>query len=48
MKMSFEEKIGGTATLKALQDYARKLEEKYGKKAFKQFSDANMQLLFEK
>ena len=48
MKMSFEEKIGGTAALKALQAYARRLEEKFGKKAFKYFSDANMQILFEK
>ncbi len=47
MKMSFEEKIGGTATLKALQIYAQRLEEKHGKKAFKHFSDANMQMLFE-
>ena len=48
MKMSFEEKIGGTAALKALQTYARRLEEKYGKKAFQHFSDANMQILFGK
>ncbi len=48
MKMSFEEEIGGTAALKALQAYTRKLEEKYGKKAFKHFSDANMQILSEK
>jgi len=48
MKMSFEKKIGGTAALKALQTYARRLEEKYGKKAFQHFSDANMQILFEK
>jgi hypothetical protein len=48
MEMSFEEKIGSAATLKALKIYARRLEEKYGKKAFKHFSDANMQILFEK
>jgi len=47
MKMSFEEKIGGMATLKALQTYTRRLDEKYGKKAFKHFSDADMQILFE-
>jgi len=48
MKMSFEEKIGGTAALKALQIFSRRLEEKYGKKAFKHFSDVNTQILFEK
>ncbi len=48
MKMSFEEKIGGTVALKALQTYTRKLDEKYGKKAFQHFSDADMQILFEK
>jgi len=48
MKMSFEEKIGGAAALKALQTYARMLDEKCGKKAFKHFSDADMQILFEK
>jgi len=48
MKMSFEEKIGGTAALKALQTYTRRLDEKYGKKALQHFSDADMQILFEK
>jgi hypothetical protein len=47
MKMSFEKKIGGTAALKELQTYAQRLEEKYRKKAFKHFSDANMQILSE-
>jgi len=46
--MSFAGEIGGTSALKALQTYARKLEEKCGKKAFQHFSDANMQILFEK
>ena len=45
MKMSFEEKIGGTAALKALQTYTRRLYEEYGKKAFQHFSDADMQIL---
>lgn len=45
MRMSFEEKIGGNATLKALQTYTKRLDEKYGKKAFKQFSNADMQVL---
>ncbi len=48
MKMSFEEKTGGASALKALQSYTRRLDEKYGKKAFKHFSDANMQILLEK
>jgi len=45
MKMSFEKKIGGTAALKALQTYTRRLDEKYGKKAFQHFSEADMQIL---
>ena len=44
MKMSFEEKIGSTAALKALQTYAQRLGEKYGKKAFKNFSDVDMRV----
>ena len=48
MKMSFEETIGGTPALKALKTYTRRLDEKYGKKAFQHFSDADMQILFEK
>jgi len=47
MKMSFEERIGGTAALKALQTYTRRLDEKYGKKAFHHFRSADMQFLFE-
>lgn len=47
MKMSFEERIGGTAALKAFQAYARRLDEKYGKKAFQHFRSADMQFLFE-
>jgi hypothetical protein len=46
--MSFEKKIGGTAALKAFQTYARRLDEKYGKKAIKHFRDADMQILTEK
>lgn len=48
MKMSFKEKIGGITTLKTLQTYAERLDEKYGKKAFQHFSDADMRILFEK
>ena len=46
MRMSFEEKIGGTATLKALQTYAQRLDKKYGARAFQRFRDADMQILF--
>jgi len=48
MKMLFDEKIGGVATLKALQTYTRRIDEKYSKKAFQHFSDADMQILLEK
>jgi hypothetical protein len=48
MKMRFEEKIGGTAALEALQSYTRRLDGKYGKKAFERFSEADMRILFEK
>jgi hypothetical protein len=47
MKMSFEEKIGGTAALKALQTYIGRLDKKYDTKAFQHFRDADMQILFE-
>jgi hypothetical protein len=47
MRMSFKEKIGGAAALKALQTYAQRLEEKYGARAFQRFRDAEMQILFE-
>jgi hypothetical protein len=45
IKMSFEEKIGGTAALKALQTYIRRVDEKYGKKGFQQFQEADMRIL---
>ena len=48
MKMSFNEEIGDAATLKALQTYTGKLDEKYGKKAFQHFSNIDMQILLEK
>ena len=48
MRMSFGEEIGGVAALKALQTYMRRLNEKYGKKAFQYFSDVDMRILFEK
>jgi hypothetical protein len=47
MRMSFDEKVGGTAALKALQTYAKKLDKKYGAKAFRRFRDADMTVLLE-
>jgi hypothetical protein len=48
MKMFFEEKIGGMTTLRAYQFYTLRLVKKYGKKAFKHFKTADMQILNEK
>jgi len=48
MDMWFESKLGGVVTLKALQTYARLLEEKSGKKSFRQFINVDMQVLAEK
>jgi hypothetical protein len=45
MKIAFKEKIGGPSTLKALQTYAKKLEKKFGKKAFQHFSNVDMQVI---
>lgn len=43
MTMYFDDKIGGATALKALQEYATRLENEQGKKAFKYFRNANMQ-----
>ncbi len=48
IRISFEEKIGGMAALKALQTYIQRVDKKYGARAFQHFRDANMQNLFEK
>ena len=45
MKLIFTKKIGGLATLKALQNYGKALEEKFGKRAFRYFSDVDMNIL---
>lgn len=45
VKMSFDEKIGGSAALKALQTFTRRIDETYGKKAFQRFRDADMRVL---
>jgi hypothetical protein len=47
MKLSFDDKIGGLATLKAFQEYARKLDAKYGKRAHRYFKNADMRMLIE-
>jgi hypothetical protein len=47
MTMTFDEKVGGVAALRALQTYTRKLDEKYGRKAFRYFSNVDMQILSE-
>ena len=47
MKVSFEERIGGTAALEALQTYVKKLDKKYGSRAFQRFRRADMQILLE-
>jgi hypothetical protein len=48
MKMAFEKEAGGTVALEALQAYARRLDEEYGKKAFEHFSDVDMRVLLHK
>ncbi len=45
MKMAFDDKAGGVAALKTLQRYTAKLDEKYGKRAFRYFSTADMRSL---
>ena len=45
MTMAFDEAAGGVAALKALQTYTKKLNDKYGKKAFRHFSKADMRVL---
>jgi len=45
IKVSFDEDAGGVPALKALQSYAAKLEEKYGERAFRYFSKADMRVL---
>jgi hypothetical protein len=45
MKMSLDEDAGGVAVLNALRIYAARLDEAYGKNAFRRFSRADMQVL---
>ena len=45
LKMTFDEAACKVAALRALQTYAKKLDEKYGKKAFRYFSNVDMRIL---
>ena len=45
MTMSFEEDAGSAPLLEALQAYTSRLDEVYGKNAFRRFSRADMQVL---
>jgi hypothetical protein len=47
MTMSFGEGMGGAAALKSIRTYVRRLDGKYGRKAFKHFVDADMRVLLE-
>ena len=47
MRMSFENKTGGDAALKALQSYVKKLDKKYGSRAFQLFREADMTILLD-
>jgi len=46
--MALDDTSGGSPALKALKSYATNLDEKYGKKAFRYFLKADMQILKEK
>jgi hypothetical protein len=45
IKMSFDDDAGGVSALEALQSYAARLDENYGKRAFRYFSQADMRVL---
>lgn len=47
MKLTIDERMGGSLTIKALKNYALKLDEKYGDNAFRYFSKADMRSLIE-
>ena len=47
IKTSFKEKLGGVATIKALQTYVKKVDKKYGARGFQHFRKADMQILLE-
>jgi len=45
LKMSLDDDAGGVSALEALQSYTAKLDEEYGKAAFRYFSKADMRVL---
>jgi hypothetical protein len=45
LKISFDKAAGGVSALTALRTYSLKLDEKFGKKAFKFFSNVDMSVL---
>ena len=45
MRMSFDDDAGGVPALNALRTYAARLDEAFGKNAFRRFSRADMQVL---
>jgi len=45
MKMSFDDNAGGVSALEALKNYAARLTEEYGKRAYRHFSKADMRVL---
>jgi hypothetical protein len=47
IRVILDSTAGDMATLKALKSYATRLDEKYGKRAFRYFSNADMQVLRE-
>jgi hypothetical protein len=47
IKIWFEEKIGGTDVLQALQSYANKLDKKYAPREFQHFREADMTVMLD-
>ena len=47
MRMAFTEEIGGAVALTALQTYAKRLDKKYGSRAFHRFRTADMTILLD-
>ena len=45
LRMSFDDDAGGVPVLEALRTYTARLDEAYGKNAFRRFSRANMRVL---
>jgi len=47
MKISFDDTVGGTAAMRALQSYTARLTQAYGQRAFRYFSRVDMRVLSE-